>query len=85
MFNQKLAIIEEDAKFEIDQCIETLRSTELGIKLIKNVDDINTRRCLIDHIQTKHEGIVKKFISELEMVEHEFEVKKISLLHWNEI
>lgn len=78
MFHTKLAIIEEDAKFVIDQCIEALRSTEMGIKLMENIDHINTRRCLIEHIQTKQDGIVKKFISELEMVEHEFHVGK-----WN--
>lgn len=76
MFHKKLASIEDDAKFVIDQCVEGLRSTEMGIKLVQNIENINTRRCLIEHIQTKHEGIVKKFISELETVEQEFEVSK---------
>lgn len=79
MFNKKLATIEDDAKFVIDQCIAALRSTDMGIKLIKNVDNINTRRCLIEHIQTKQNGIIKKFISEIEMVEHEFRVGNICL------
>lgn len=74
MFHTKLAIIEDDAKFVIDQCVEALRSTKMGVKLMQNIGHITTRRCLIDHIRTKHDGIVKKFISELEIVEHEFHV-----------
>lgn len=76
MFYKKLAIIEEDTKYVIDQCIGELRSTELGVKLLENVNNINTRGCLINHIQTKYDGIVKKFFCELEIVEHEFQVGK---------
>lgn len=75
-FNKKLEIIESDAKIVTDQCIEALLSTEYGIKLIENIGNIKTRQCLIDHIQTKRDGIVKKFINEVEMVEHEFQVGK---------
>lgn len=77
MFNQKLATIEEDAKLVIDQSIESLRSTEMGVKLIRNINNISTRRCLIDHIHTKYHGIVAKFISELDTVEREFQVREI--------
>lgn len=80
MFNKNLLIIESDAKLVIDQCIETMRSTELGIELIRNIENINTRRILIDYIQTKYDGVVKKFLSELERVEHEFQVGKSFIL-----
>lgn len=74
LFNKKLETIEFDAKHTIDKCIPALRSTEMGIELINSIPMLNTRECLAEHMLTKYESIVQKFISEIETVEQEFRV-----------
>lgn len=69
-----LQTIERDAKNLIDKCIPKLRSTEKGIELINNIVHLNTRKCLVTHMLTKHDSIVHKFISEIETIEQEFRV-----------
>lgn len=66
--------IENAAKHIIDRCIPALQSTELGIQLIENIQTVQTRKCLIEHMLTKHDSIIKKFIYEIEIVEKEFQV-----------
>lgn len=75
LFAQKLETIEHDGKNIIDKCIPKLRLTEMGIELINNAKNLNTRKCLAEHMITKHDSIVQKFISEIEMVEQEFRQK----------
>lgn len=74
LFGKRLQTIESDAKNLIDKCIPTLRSTEMGIELINNIERLNTRKCLVKHMLTKHDSIVHKFISEIETIEVEFRV-----------
>lgn len=74
LFDKMLRIIERDAKNLIDKCIPTLRSTEKGIELINSLAQLNTRKCLVTHMLTKHDSIVQKFISEIETIEQEFRV-----------
>lgn len=74
LFDKRLQKIEHDARQLIDKCIPTLRSTEMGIELINSIEHLNTRDCLIEHMLTKHDSIVHKFISEIEMIEQEFRV-----------
>lgn len=74
LFDKRLQKIEHDAKQLIDKCIPTLRSTEMGIELINSIEHLNTRNCLVKHMLTKHDSIVHKFISEIEMIEQEFRV-----------
>lgn len=75
LFAQKLETIENDGKNVIDKCIPKLRITEMGIELINSTKHLNTRKCLVEHMITKHDSIVQKFISEIEMVEQEFRQK----------
>lgn len=74
LFDKRLQQIERDAKNLIDKCIPTMRSTEMAIELIKTIEQLNTRKCLVDHMLTKHDSIVHKFISEIETIEQEFRV-----------
>lgn len=37
-----------------------------------HISEIKTRQSLVDHLSNKHEDIMKKFITEIGMVEHEF-------------
>lgn len=75
LFDKRLQTIERDAKNLIDKCIPTLRSTGMGIELINNIEHLNTRKCLVKHMLTKHDSIVHKFISEIETIEQEFRVR----------
>lgn len=76
-FNKQLDVIEDKSKYVIDMCIPALRTTEMGIDLIKNITQIQTRQCLVDHILTKHESIIEKFITEINMVHKIFLVMEI--------
>lgn len=74
LFAKKLGAIEYEAKNLIDKCIPKLRSTEMGVELINSIEDWNTRESLIEHLRSKHESIVYKFISEMETADLEFRV-----------
>lgn len=73
-FRKELDVIEDQSKYLIDTCIPALRSTEMGIDLIKNVREIQTRPCLVEHILTKHESVIQKFITEITVVDKIFTV-----------
>lgn len=52
------------------------RSANLGLELIKNLDQMETRPSLACHLSSKYENIMKQFLAEVGMVEHEFLVRK---------
>lgn len=74
IFHKELEIIEDDAKLVIDQCISGLRSTQSGIKQLWYNHGAPTRQCLIEHIQSKHNEIIKKYIDDLDSVDRQFQV-----------
>lgn len=71
-FRQELAVIENRSKHIIDVCIPALRTTKMGIDLMKSIKEIQTRPCLVQHILTKHESIIKKFVTEISIVDKIF-------------
>lgn len=56
----------------VDQCIKKLRSAEEGLTLIKEIGSMNTRPCFVDYLNANHESVMRQFISEVGVVEHEF-------------
>lgn len=52
--------------------VNSYRSAEQGLTLIKDMSAMNTRPALVEHMSHKHEYIMKRFISEIGVVEHEF-------------
>uniref|UniRef100_A0A182Y3M8 Dynein heavy chain tail domain-containing protein n=1 Tax=Anopheles stephensi TaxID=30069 RepID=A0A182Y3M8_ANOST len=71
-FHKGVEQVEHEAKVALDRCIPSLRSAELGLELIKNLDRIETRPALAKHLSSKYENIMKQFLAEVGMVEHEF-------------
>nr|XP_040226033.2 dynein axonemal heavy chain 10 isoform X2 [Anopheles coluzzii] len=71
-FYKSVEGVEREAKVALDRCIPSLRSAELGLELIKNLDRIETRPALAKHLSSKYENIMKQFLAEVGMVEHEF-------------
>ncbi|XP_055533348.1 dynein axonemal heavy chain 10 [Wyeomyia smithii] len=64
--------VEHEAQLALDQCIGALRSANLGLQLIKNLGQMETRPALANHLSSKYENITKQFLAEVGMVEHEF-------------
>ncbi|XP_058811885.1 dynein axonemal heavy chain 10 isoform X1 [Topomyia yanbarensis] len=64
--------VEHEARIALDQCIGALRSADLGLQLIKNLNRMETRQTLANHLSSKYENIMKQFLAEVGMVEHEF-------------
>lgn len=75
MFNKHLEMVEMEAKTIIDQSINSLLSTEKGIQLLNNVNNIDTRPVLKEFVSTKHENLLRFFISEIGNIEAVFAVK----------
>uniref|UniRef100_A0A182QX06 Dynein heavy chain tail domain-containing protein n=1 Tax=Anopheles farauti TaxID=69004 RepID=A0A182QX06_9DIPT len=75
-FHKGVEQVEHEAKVALDRCIPSLRSAELGLELIKNLDRIETRPALAKHLSSKYENIMKQFLAEVGMVEHEFQEHK---------
>lgn len=74
LFNKKLTTLECEAKHLIDKCIPTLRSTSVGIELMNDISDLHTRECLVEHMLGKYDSIVRRFISEIDTIQHHFQV-----------
>lgn len=72
VFTKKLKTIEVLAQNTIDKCIPALRSTEIGVELVNNIPNLNTRTCLVEHLQQKHENITQNFLREIQAVKDEF-------------
>ncbi|XP_062558011.1 dynein axonemal heavy chain 10 isoform X2 [Armigeres subalbatus] len=64
--------VEHEARIALDHCIASLRSANLGLELIKSLDKMETRPSLAHHLSSKYENIMKQFLAEVGMVEHEF-------------
>lgn len=71
-FKKHVANVELESKQILDGCIESLRSARQGLGLIRSLGTLETRPSLAAHMSTKHEYIMKKFISEIGVIEHEF-------------
>lgn len=71
-FHKQVANVELESKLVLDGCINSLRSAREGLGLIKSLGTLQTRPSLAAHMSTKHEYIMKKFISEIGVIEHEF-------------
>ncbi|XP_017478046.1 PREDICTED: dynein heavy chain 10, axonemal [Rhagoletis zephyria] len=68
-FNRRLENVESDAKSVIERSINTLRSSDMGLELIKTINEIDTRKELAEFISTKHENILRFFQTEINSVE----------------
>lgn len=73
-FNHRLASVEADAKAVIERSINTLRSSDMGLELIKTIKEIDTREELAEFISTKHENILRFFQTEINSVEFTYTV-----------
>ncbi|XP_055846772.1 dynein axonemal heavy chain 10 isoform X2 [Episyrphus balteatus] len=71
-FNRKLNNVETEAMVVIDQCVTSLRSSYLGLALITDIYDIDTREKLVEYISEKHENILRFFVTEINTIEYEF-------------
>ncbi|KAH8358423.1 hypothetical protein KR093_000053 [Drosophila rubida] len=75
-FNKRLEVLEMEAKTVIDQSINSLLSADKGIKLLTNANTIDTRKVLQEFVSTKHENLLRFFISEINNVEAVFTSNK---------
>lgn len=64
--------VENDARVVLDQCIDSLKSAEQGLELVSYLNTIETREKLLKHLLSKKESIMRKFVTEVGIVEHEF-------------
>lgn len=71
-FYKCMESVENEARIVLDQCIESLKSAEQGLELVGYLNTIETRDKLLKHLLSKKETIMKKFLSEVGVVEHEF-------------
>lgn len=76
MFNKHLEMVEMEAKTVIDQSINSLLSTEKGIALLHNANTIDTRPELKEFVCTKHENLLRFFITEIGNIEAVFTANK---------
>lgn len=74
MFNKRLENVENEAKNVIDQSINSLLSSEKGLDLIVNAMNIDTRETLQEFMATKHENLLRFFVSEINVVDRVFSV-----------
>lgn len=71
-FYKYMENVENEARIVLDQCIDSLKSAEQGLELIAYMCTIETRDKLLKHLMSKRESIMKKFVTEVGIVEHEF-------------
>ncbi|XP_037827971.1 dynein heavy chain 10, axonemal-like, partial [Lucilia sericata] len=71
-FNKRLDSVESEAKLVIERSITMLRSSELGLSLIRDVKHLDTRQALTEFISTKHENLLRFFVTEINAVEYEY-------------
>lgn len=74
IFHRKIENLEKDAKYIIEECISSLRSSDLGLELIKEVSEMDTRENLKEFISDKHDAILKHFIHKIDVIKNEFMV-----------
>jgi dynein heavy chain, axonemal len=78
-FYKCMESVENEARVVLDQCIDSLKSAELGLELVGYLNTIETRDKLLKHLLSKKESIMRKFVTEVGVVEHEFLVSKACL------
>lgn len=71
-FYKYMEAVENEARVVLDQCIDSLKSAEQGLELIAYMDKTETRDKLLQHLMSKRESVMKKFVIEVGIVEHEF-------------
>lgn len=71
-FYKCMESVENEARVVLDQCIDSLKSAELGLELLGYLNTIETREKLLKHLLSKKESIMRKFVTEVGVVEHEF-------------
>lgn len=71
-FYKCMETVENDARKVLDQCIDSLKSAEQGLELVSYLNTIETREKLLKHLLSKKESIMRKFVTEVGIVEHEF-------------
>lgn len=76
-FNKRLDAVESEAKQVIKKSITMLRSSDLGLSLIRDVKQLDTRKALTEFISTKHENLLRFFVTEINAVECEYMVSFI--------
>lgn len=72
MFNRRLEHVESEGRSVIDIGLTMLRSSELGLELIRDINTIDTRDDFVYFISSKHENLLRFFVSEINLVEYEF-------------
>uniref|UniRef100_A0A336KIK9 CSON011062 protein n=1 Tax=Culicoides sonorensis TaxID=179676 RepID=A0A336KIK9_CULSO len=71
-FYKSMELMELDAKRVLDQCIQHFRSADQGIEFLGFISKFANKNKLAQYLSTKHESIMKQFVSEVGTVEHEF-------------
>lgn len=71
-FYKCMETVENEARVVLDQCIDSLKSAEQGLDLVGYLNTIETREKLLKHLLSKKESIMRKFVAEVGIVEHEF-------------
>uniref|UniRef100_A0A1A9ZFQ5 Dynein heavy chain tail domain-containing protein n=1 Tax=Glossina pallidipes TaxID=7398 RepID=A0A1A9ZFQ5_GLOPL len=71
-FNRRLDSLESEAKGVIERCITMLRSSELGLELLRDINRMDTREALKEFMSTKHDNLLRYFVSEINNVEYEY-------------
>jgi dynein heavy chain len=71
-FYKQMEMVENEARIVLDQCIDSLKSAEQGLELIAYMCAVETRDKLLKHLMSKRESVMKKFVTEVGIVEHEF-------------
>lgn len=72
MFNRRLEHVSSEAKSIIDIGLTMLTSSDLGLELIRDIKTIDTRDDFVDFISSKHENLLRFFVSEINVVEYEY-------------
>lgn len=75
-FYKCMETVENEARVVLDQCIDSLKSAEQGLELVGYMSNIETREKLLKHLMSKKESIVRKLLTEIGIVEHEFLVSE---------
>lgn len=75
-FYKCMETVENEARAVLDQCIDSLKSAEQGLELVGYMSNIETREKLLKHLMLKKESIVRKLLTEIGIVEHEFLVSE---------
>ncbi|KAM7359342.1 dynein heavy chain at 89D isoform 2-T2 [Cochliomyia hominivorax] len=71
-FNRKIDTVDSEAKNVIEKSITMLRSSNLGLLLIQDVKHLDTRPSLNEFISTKHENLLRFFVTEINSIDCEF-------------